>query len=71
MGVAGVTGHHPIKTKEEINMMYFEIYNWDGLWVVWKWTGNGAHGERFKSFKTKKGAENWAKKQWYKVTWRM
>lgn len=51
-------------------MMYFEIYNWNGGWEVWKWTEGGAHGERFKVFKTKKGVENWAKKQWYKVIWR-
>jgi hypothetical protein len=51
-------------------MTYYEIYNWNGLWVIWKWTGNGAHAERFKSFKTEKGAENWAKKQWDRVIWR-
>lgn len=50
-------------------MTYYEIYNWNGAYEIWKWTG-GAHGERFKVFKTKKGAENWAKKQWYRVIWR-
>lgn len=51
-------------------MIYYEIYNWNGAYEIWKWTVNGQHGERFKVFKTKKGAENWAKKQWYRVTWR-
>lgn len=51
-------------------MMYYEIYNQNDLWVIWKWTNNGQHGERVKSFKTKKGAESWAAKQWYRVIWR-
>lgn len=51
-------------------MIYYEVYNWDGKWEVWKWTGGGAHGERFKVFKTKKGVENWAAKQWARVIWR-
>ena len=51
-------------------MTYYEIYNWNGNWEIWKWTDCGAHCERFKVFKTKKGAENWAKKQWYQVIWR-
>ena len=51
-------------------MMYYEIYNQGDLWVIWKITNYGQHYERFKSFKTKKGAENWAAKQWYRVIWR-
>lgn len=51
-------------------MMYYEIYNFNGIWEIWKWTNNGANGVRYKSFKTKKGAENWAAKQWVRVIWR-
>ena len=52
-------------------MIYYEIYtNNDGTYEIWKWTDNSAHGERFKVFKTKKGVENWAAKQWYRVIWR-
>lgn len=51
-------------------MTYYEIYNHNGTYEVWKWTGNGANCERFKVFKTKTGAESWAKKQWCKVIWR-
>ena len=50
--------------------MYYEVFNQDGLWIIWRWINHGQHGERFKSFKTKKGAENWAKKQWHEVIWR-
>ena len=50
-------------------MKYYEIYNWDGIWVIWEWDYYG-NGRRFKSFKTKKGAENWAAKQCYRVIWR-
>lgn len=51
-------------------MMYYEIYDRGDYFEIWKWTQGGAHGERFKTFKTRKGAENWAKKQWYRVIWR-
>lgn len=53
-------------------MTYYEIYNWNGGYEIWKWTNNGihVHGERFKFFKTRKGAENWARKQWDRVVWR-
>lgn len=51
-------------------MTYYEISENRDLWIIWKWTNNGQHGERFKSFKTRKGAENWAAKQWYQVIWR-
>lgn len=51
-------------------MMYYEIYNQGGLWVIWKISNGGQHYERFKSFKTKRGAEGWAAKQWNKVIWR-
>ena len=55
-----------------MNMMYYEIYYSDfhGGYEIWKWTGNGQHSERIKFLKTKKAAENWAAKQWYKVIWR-
>lgn len=51
-------------------MLYFEIYENRGGYEIWRWTNNGQHGERFKFFKTRKGAENWASKQWYQVIWR-
>ena len=51
-------------------MTYYEIYFNRGIYEVWKWTNGGMHCERFKSFKTRKGAENWAAKQWAKVIWR-
>ena len=52
-------------------MMYYEIYNQSGLWVIWQVSNGGQYyHERVKSFKTKKGAENWAAKQWNKVIWR-
>ena len=51
-------------------MTYYEIYHRDGGYEIWKWTHFGRSAVRFKFFKTKKGAENWAKKQWYPVTWR-
>lgn len=51
--------------------MYYEICFKNDLWVVWKWTNNGVSVdcERIKSFKTKKGAENWARKQWERIVW--
>lgn len=51
-------------------MTYYEIYNIRGVYEIWKWTNNGTHAERFKSFKTHTGAENWARKQWDRVIWR-
>jgi hypothetical protein len=51
-------------------MMYYEIYEMRGGFEIWKWTGAGQQGERVKFFKTRKGAENWAKKQWCRVIWR-
>ena len=51
-------------------MTYYEIYNMNGTYEIWKWTGGGAHCERIKTFKTRKGAENWAAKQWHEVIWR-
>lgn len=35
-------------------MAYYEIYNLNGGYEIWKWTCNGTQGERFKFFKTKK-----------------
>lgn len=51
-------------------MMYYEIYALPEGFEIWKWTNGGQHGERVKLFKTRKGAENWAKKQWHRVIWR-
>lgn len=51
-------------------MTYYEIRNWGNTYEVWKWTDDGQHGERFKSFKTRKGAESWAAKQRARVIWR-
>jgi len=51
-------------------MMYYEIYNIDDLWEIWKWTNGGAHGERVKAYKSEKAARNWAAKQWVRVIWR-
>jgi hypothetical protein len=52
-------------------MTYYEIYNIRGRWEIWKCTNNGISctGELFKIYKTKTGAENWAKKIWDRVTW--
>lgn len=49
-------------------MKWYEIYDWNGKWEIWEWDNNG--GRRFKVYKTRKGAENWAKKSWYRVIWR-
>lgn len=53
-------------------MTYYEIYNINSKWEIWKWTNNGIKCgcELFKVFKTKKGAENWARKQWDRVIWK-
>lgn len=51
-------------------MTYYEVYFINNIYEVWKWTNNGCHAERFKSFKTRKGVENWAAKQWCQVIWR-
>lgn len=51
-------------------MMFYEIHYIRNVYQIWKWTDNGTHAELFKTFKTKKGAENWAAKQWYRVIWR-
>lgn len=51
-------------------MVYYEICFHNNVWQVWKWTRNGASCELFKVFKTRKGAENWAKKIWDDVRWR-
>lgn len=50
--------------------MYYEIYDMNGRWIVWEFSGNGFGCERVKSFKTKKGAEHWAKKQLTRITWK-
>jgi len=52
-------------------MDYYEISFHNGRYQIWKWANNGytCKCSLFKTFKTKKGAENWAKKQWARVTW--
>lgn len=50
-------------------MIYYEICHRNGLYEIWKWTGD-YHAERIKSFKTRNGAENWARKQWARVIWK-
>ena len=54
------------------NMTYYEIYFFKGRYEIWKCFNNGVHHGMtlFKVFKTRKGAENWAKKCWDQVTWR-
>ena len=56
--------------KGEKKMMYYEVYEVNGLWEIWKVTNCGSCYTRFKAYKTRKGAENWARKQWYEVIWR-
>lgn len=51
-------------------MTYYEIYTTTHGYEVWKWTNFGTNAQRFKVFKTKKGLDNWAKKQWLPVHWR-
>lgn len=51
-------------------MKYYEIYNWNGNWEIWEFAAGGVSCKKFKVFKTRKGAESWAKKQWYRVIWR-
>lgn len=50
--------------------MYYEICFRYGNYEIWQWTNDGQHGERYKCFKTRKGAENWARKQRCDVHWR-
>lgn len=52
-------------------MTYYEIYYHNNRYEIWKWVNNGytCKCSFFKSYKTRKGAENWAAKQWYQVTW--
>lgn len=53
-------------------MTYYEIYNRNNKWEIWKFTNNGIECKCsfFKSYKTKLGVENWAAKQWNRVIWR-
>lgn len=51
-------------------MKWYEVYEGLNGWDVYEVTGGGQHYVMFKRFKTKKGVENWAKKQWYRVDWR-
>ena len=50
-------------------MIHYEISENHGLWVIWQWI-NDCSCTRFKSFKTRKSAENWAAKQRYLIIWR-
>ena len=49
--------------------MWYVIYAGRDGWDVYKVTEGGQCYMMFKRFKTKKGAENWAKKQRYRVRW--
>ena len=53
-------------------MKHYEIWtNRDGnLWLIYEIEHLNYNHHLIKTFKTKKGAENWAKKQWYRVVWR-
>ena len=52
-------------------MKYYEIWQGNsGAWLIYEVTNYGQHYVCIKSYKTKKGAESWAKKSWYKVIWR-
>lgn len=52
-------------------MKYYEIWqNNDGFWLIYEVTEFGNCYRLFKTFKTKKGAEGWARKQWARVIWR-
>ena len=49
-------------------MKYYEIWqNSNGAWLIFEVT-DGAY-RLVKSYKTKKGAEGWAKRTWYRVMW--
>lgn len=53
-------------------MIYYEIYNQNGIYEIWKMLDNGISYKysRVKVYKTRAGAEKWASKQWYQVIWR-
>jgi len=53
-------------------MKSYEIYYRDNVYQIWQWVNNGVNVTctLFKTFKTRKGAENWARKQWDEVIWR-
>lgn len=52
-------------------MKYYEIWqNNSGTWGVYQVTNDGQTYQLIKHYRTKKGAENWAKRQWYNVIWR-
>lgn len=52
-------------------MKYYEIWQGhDGIWQIYEVTEYGQCYQLIKTFKTKKGAEGWAKKTWYRVIWR-
>lgn len=52
-------------------MKYYEVYqNRDSIWMIYEVTEYGQCYKLIKTFKTRKGAESWAKKQWYRVIWR-
>lgn len=52
-------------------MKYFEIWqNSKGDWLIFEVTEGGTCYSLHKSYRTKKGAEGWARRQWYRVIWR-
>ena len=53
-------------------MNHYEIYFLKGQYEIWKCTNTGFNYTmiRFNVFKTRKGAENWARKQWDRVIWK-
>lgn len=53
-------------------MVYYEIYNREGIWEIWKWENNGitCKCSLFKRYKRKSAAEEWAKSCWNQVIWR-
>lgn len=52
-------------------MKHYEIaQDKNGIWMIYEVTEYGCRYQLIKTFKTKKGAEGWAKKTWYRVIWR-
>ena len=51
--------------------MWYEVYYSDvrNMWDVYRVTGNGQHYLMIKTFKTKKGAENYTRRQGRPVKW--
>lgn len=51
-------------------MKYYECWENNGSWLMYEVTNYGQSWKLVKTFRTRKGAENWAKKNWYRVEWR-